>query len=268
MDYTRKLVAVPKLHLDKYYTSDVIATHCINICNEKLAKVEITEVIEPSAGNGAFSKKLKGCIAYDIEPEDNSIIAQDFLKVALKYKKGRLFIGNPPFGTRNVLAVSFYKQCVKLGDYIAFILPISQYNNTQQMYEFNLLYSEDLGKQKFTDRNIHCCFNVYIRPPNNLNQKPRSLIIPGVKIIESRLGNNRPVNYDYAICGWGAVGKELLDKHYAKEFYFIIDTTRKPEILKLLQNVDWLYEYKMTSTPNLLQWQIIQYLQRKLAASL
>jgi len=255
-----------KIHLDKYYTSDDTAQYCINKTKEILSNEKVTEIIEPSAGSGSFSKKLKKCIAYDIEPEDDSIIKQDFLKLSLEYKKGRLFIGNPPFGARNTLAVSFYKHCVEMGDYIAFILPISQYNNSQQMYEFDLIYSEDLGKIKYTDRDVHCCFNIYKRSINGLNKKIKKEL-NGVKIIESRLGKNRPEKYDYAICAWGAsIGKSIGDGNFAKEFYFLIDDEIKNKILELLKNVNWQTEYKMTTTPNLLQWQVIEYLSKNITS--
>lgn len=254
-----------KLNLDQYYTSDEVAQHCIDITKEILKEENITEIIEPSAGNGVFSKKIKNCIAYDIEPKDDSIIKQDFFKLDIPYKKGRLFIGNPPYGSRNTLSVQFFKKCIKLGDYIAFIQPISQLNNGQQMYEFDLIYSEDLGMQKYTDRYVHCCFNIYKRPiTGELNKKPK-IQIDGVTIIESRSGKNRPEKYDYAICHWGSsIGKNIEDKHFAHEFYFIIEDEIKDKVINLLKNADWRKEYKMTSTPNLTQWQVKDYLNKNL----
>ena len=252
-----------KLNLDQYYTSNEVAQHCIDVMYRVLEDQRITEIIEPSAGNGAFSKKIARCSAYDIEPKDDSIVKQDFLTLPLEYKQGRLFIGNPPFGARNALAVTFFKRCTKYGDYIAFILPISQLNNTQQMFEFDLIYSEDLGRKRYTDRDIHCCFNIYKRPVNGGLNKKQKLVMDGVKIIESRLGENRPNNYDYAICAWGAsIGKDIKDNHFAKEFYFIIDENKQENVIDKLKNADWCKEYKMTSTPNLLQWQVIQYLSK------
>ncbi len=114
-----------KLHLDKYYTSPELALHCIENTYAILGRDNITEIIEPSAGNGSFSNQIINCIAYDIEPENHNIIKQDFLELNLSYKKGRLFIGNPPFGDRMNLASKFIKTCYNAGDYIAFILPIS-----------------------------------------------------------------------------------------------------------------------------------------------
>jgi predicted RNA methylase len=254
-----------KLNLDQYYTSEEVAQHCIDVAHKVLKGQGVVEVIEPSAGNGAFSKRIKNCIAYDIQPKDGSIIKQDFLELDLQYRQGRLFIGNPPFGARNTLAVTFFKKCVKYGDFVAFILPISQLNNTQQMFEFNLIYSEDLGKKKYTDRDIHCCFNIYKRPDSGELNKKQKITLDYVKIIESRLGKNRPEKYDYAICAWGAsIGKDIKENHFAKEFYFVIENNAKDTVIEKLKEADWCKEYKMTSTPNLLQWQVIDYLSKSI----
>jgi len=253
-----------KLNLDKYYTSDELAQYCINKTLEILKDQNISEIIEPSAGNGVFSNKINDCIAYDLEPENESIIEQDFLELDIPYKSGRLFIGNPPYGSRNTLSVQFFKKCIMLGDYVAFILPISQLNNTQQMYEFDLLYSEDLGNKKYSNRDVHCCFNIYKRPLIGINKKQK-IELGGIKIIESRLGKNRPDKYDYAICAWGSLGELVTkEKHYSKEFYFQIDSDIKDKIISLLQCVNWCEQYKMTSTPNLLQWQVYEYLKENI----
>lgn len=158
-----------KLNLDQYYTSDESAQHCIDKTREILGSL-VTEIIEPSAGNGSFSNKLRKCIAYDLEPKADGIIQQDFLKLDIPYKKGRLFIGNPPYGSRNNLAKAFCNKAFELGDFVAFILPISQLNNTQSIYKFDLIYSEDLGRQDYSGRKIHCCFNIYKRPDGELNK--------------------------------------------------------------------------------------------------
>src|SRR5210317_1511082 len=97
------------IELDKFYTPSETAKKCIDLTFSKLNN--ITEIIEPSAGAGAFSLQIPNCIAYDIAPEHESVKEQDFLKLNLPYKQGRLFIGNPPFGRTNNLARSFYKKC-------------------------------------------------------------------------------------------------------------------------------------------------------------
>ena len=78
-----------KIELDKYYTREETALYCINKTKEIIGVENITEWLEPSAGNGSFSLQLDNCLAFDILPEDESIIQQDFLTLDLGYKKGR-----------------------------------------------------------------------------------------------------------------------------------------------------------------------------------
>jgi hypothetical protein len=153
-----------KINLDKYYTPTDIAKYCIDKTFDILKENIIGDIIEPSAGAGAFSLQLpSNCKSYDIKPDHESIIEQDYLELNIGYLKDRLIIGSPPFGELASLALQFYKKSVELGDYIAFILPISQLNNNEFMSDFELIYSEDLGKNKFSGRVLRCCFNIYRR---------------------------------------------------------------------------------------------------------
>lgn len=73
-----------KIELDKYYTSDELAKYCIERTKKIIGQDNITEYLEPSAGNGAFLSHLpKDTLSYDIEPEDNRIIKQDFFSFGL-----------------------------------------------------------------------------------------------------------------------------------------------------------------------------------------
>ena len=74
--------------IDKYYTKDSIVDLCINfiinninICNDDL-------IIEPSAGNGSFILPIKSLsnnyIFYDLEPDNDEIIKQDYLLFIIK----------------------------------------------------------------------------------------------------------------------------------------------------------------------------------------
>ena len=201
-----------KLENDKYYTPKELSKRLILKTFNLIGKENITEIIEPSAGDGSFSTQIQSCIAYDIEPENSSIIKSDFLKLNIEYKKGRLFIGNPPFGVHNKLVIDFYNKCCECGDYIAFILPISCYQNDIKLYKFDLIYSEDLGINQYTDRNLHCCFNVYKRPlSGKFNNKP-NYELNEITIIEHRrkkgnylTGKNKyiPDNFCYSMCNWG-----------------------------------------------------------------
>lgn len=187
------------------------------------------------------------CTAYDIEPESEGIIKQDFLALNISYQKGRLIIGNPPFGNSNALSVKFYKKACTLGDYIAFILPISQLNNNLQMYHFDLIYSEDLGLIKFSDRELHVCFNIYKRPLCGINPKP-DYTLKDITIIEHRrkkgdyqTAENKEItlDYDYAMCNWGDGCMGKVPKYigqYAQEVYFYCHKKEfLPRMLELLE---------------------------------
>ena len=196
-----------KINLDKYYTPADLAEYCVKKTKQIIGEENITEWLEPSAGAGVFLPYLdNNYLAFDIEPEAENIEQKNYLELDLPYFKGRCVIGNPPFGTRNTLSVKFYKNSLKYGDYIAFILPASQYNNNQQMYEFDLVHSEMLPLQKFTDRDLLCSFNIYKRPTNGVNKKPIDYSLSDVDVLEWRRGGTyeAPFNYDIGICACGS----------------------------------------------------------------
>jgi hypothetical protein len=255
-----------KLNLDKYYTSKELAKHCIDVVNG--LGLEITETIEPSAGNGSFSLQIPNCIAYDLEPEHESIIKQDFLELNLPYKYGRLFIGNPPFGTRNTLSVKFFKKAIIMGDAIAFVLPASQYQNNQQMYEFDLIHSEMLPIIEYSGVKLQCCFNIYTRPKNGLNKVPINYTLNDVTVLEYRRGGTypKPINYDFGMCAWGNVGKQVTYiGEYAQENYIVINNeSYRQKILDLMVDTDWKNLYPCISVPKIQSWKIYKYLKQQI----
>jgi len=264
-----------KIKHDKYYTPSRIARSVIDIAVRTIGKENITEFIEPSAGNGVFLNHLPDtAVAYDIEPEDDRIIKQDYLELELDYKAGRVVIGNPPFGNRNNLARKFCNKSFEIAEYVAFIMPISQLNNTQSIYKYDLIYSESLGDVYFVDRTIHVCFNIYKRPiDDNFNKKinykkvcSKKIEIKEVRRIKGRNKNSDvdvgDFEYDIGICAWGAnIGGICEPKEYAKSFFIKIkDKNNYDKILELIKSADWSKLYPMTTTPNLLQWHVYKYI--------
>lgn len=238
------------IELDKFYTPKQVAKDCIDTFWRTC--FDVTEIIEPSAGNGAFSLQIPNCIAYDLEPEHESIIKQDFLKLDLPYKYGRLIIGNPPFGDRNNLARSFYKKATELGDAIAFILPISQLDNSDSLYEFDLIKSVDLGVLEYSGMKIHCCFNIYTRPKNGLNTKP-NLKIDWIKIYRDDQDGYENINADLCIFRRGAsAGKEKFTDTHTQTYKIVVDDKSKVEYVKdKILNFDWSSFKKHQSAPSL-----------------
>ena len=261
-----------KLDLDQYYTSYEDMEYCVNKAWDVIKDLgyEISEFLEPSAGEGVFSNYLAtsglDVIAIDIEPKGEDIIKADFLTYDLEYKEGRFIIGNPPFGTRLNLAQKFYKRAIELGDYIAFILPISQLNNTQSMYEFDLVHSEDLGKLLFSNKKkVHCCLNVYVRPKNGLNKKIQNKL-KDITIIREDKKDYEKIEYDIRMCYWGdgTAGKILTEEeHYSGEYKIIIHNKElRDEIINLFNTIDWSKELNSTAMRRIKQYHIIQVLKK------
>jgi len=256
-----------RLENDKYYTSVDVAKYCTDKTFDVIGIENIGEIIEPSAGNGSFSLQIENCIAYDIEPEHESIIQQDYLGLDLEYKQKRLVIGNPPFGSRMNMAQKFFKKSVDIADYIAFILPISQLNNTNSLYEFDLIHSEDLGRQTFTDRELHCCFNIYKRPENGKLNKQKRVKLKDITIIRQDSKKYHEIqDYDIRMCYWGdgSAGKILEeDESYSAEYKIVIHNKElKNEIIEVLKNIDWRIELNKIAMLKIQQFHIHDVLKK------
>lgn len=261
-----------KIENDKYYTPAHIAKHCIEKVYEIIGMNNISEFIEPSAGTGVFLQYLnKPYTAYDIEPQGYNITKSDFLKLPLEYKKSLCVIGNPPFGgsnKNNNIFLDFLNKSACIGDYIAFILPVSQYKNDLFFYKFNLVYSEDLGEQTYTDRELRCCFNIYKRPSNGINKHRTNYNLKCVKILEhhrTRTPILSNLGIDYRICSYGNIGKECDPNTYCKEYCFVIDKSFKNKVINLLKNTDYNKEFPNISTPYLQKWRLYKYLKENIS---
>jgi len=241
------------IKLDKYYTPKSTVKKCLDIFFNMVDVEDVTEIIEPSAGNGAFSLNMPNCISYDIEPEHESIIKQDFLTLDLPYRKGRAIIGNPPFGNRNNLALKFFKKSINICDYIGYILPISQLNNTDSFYEFDLISSHDLGKLNYSGVIVRCCFNVYSRPVKGLNIKP-DLKSDLFSLHRTNRDNFENTNADFIFCKRGSAGKESFEngKRYGDEYKVVVfDKSNLDYIRGIILGNDWSNFKKHQSSPNI-----------------
>ena len=260
-----------KIELDKYYTSDELAKYCVKKTKEIIGEENISEWLEPSAGGGSFLNHLPiNTLAYDIAPEDNRITKQDYLTLDLDYKQGRCIIGNPPYGTHNYTAVKFYKKSIKLGDYISFILPISQLNNNMYMYEFDMIHSEDLGRRIYSNISVHCCLNIYKRNGNKLNKKP-NYDLKDVTLRSVNRGKSRndkiPTKYDICISGFGASMGSVCqyENQYCQQIYVTINNEYyKDKVIDIISNTDWKQVCKSTASTKLKHWIINKYIKSKI----
>ena len=258
-----------KILNDKYYTLPIVAKKCIDTTFQLIGIQNITHIIEPSAGNGSFSDQLT-CMAYDIEPESDNIIKQDFLQLNIPYQKGRLIIGNPPYGPKMHLVVKFFKKAIELGDFISFILPISQLDNIVSLYEFDLIHSEDLGLQEYSDRKLHCCLNIYSRNKNGqLNKKPNFKMKDLSIVRESNKGYDEIQNFDLRMVYWGSgcAGRILShqDRKFAGEYKIIIHNEKlKERIISVLSTADWRKELKVIAMMRIKHYHIYNLLKREI----
>lgn len=263
-----------KIKNDKYYTPVSLANYCWDKVLEIIGEENISEVIEPSVGSGSFLQHPKAFVhfAYDIEPECQSdttiIIKDDYLSQDINYLWGRLVVGNPPYGSRLSLAQKFFKKSIEIADYVAFILPISQLNNTNFMYEFDLIYSEDLGMQHYTDRDLHCCFNIYKRPENGeLNKKP-IVKLKDITIYRQDCNGYSDKEFDIRMCYWGdgSAGKILKEgESYSGEYKIKINNQDiKDEIINVLTTFNWKEYLDCIAMRRIKQFHIIEVLKKRI----
>ncbi len=154
----------------------------------KTVSLETMTVVEPSAGNGAFSNQFQGCVAVDIEPAAPNIIQADFLTLgreALNLPDPRtvVIVGNPPFGAGRRYgyreAHNFLAHSMTLADTVAFILPAAfsgPYQQASINKSFHLVQEVALPIDSFTPNvNISCVFQIWQRLPK-LRDCPSEMI--------------------------------------------------------------------------------------------
>lgn len=253
-----------KIANDAYYTPVDLANELWDKTVDLIGGKNITYVIEPSCGSGAFLQhsKYRVNFACDIATEcygmADTFVKGDYLAMEFPRYKGCLVIGNPPFGSKMQLAQKFFKHSVKFADYIAFVLPISQLNNTQSLYEFDLIHSEDLGMRDYSGRKLHCCFNVYKRPDNRLNPAPKT----DSGLVKIYRDNDNVSDYDVRMCYWGSAGKILSDgEHYSGEYKIkVLDMERKQEIIDFIKSYPWCEKFGGIAMRKIQQFHIHQVL--------
>ena len=259
-----------KIANDKYFTPQHIVELVIQRTKEVIGLDNITEFIEPSAGNGAFLDKLhelgKPVYAYDLYPEREDIIEQDYLKLDREYKEGVCVIGNPPFGDRNNLYRKFYNKSVEFSDYIVFIGGIKLLNNSTQNYKFDLIYSEDLGKNFYSGINLHCCLNIYKRPMTGLNKRISNKLKDITLYREDQKGYLE-INEDFKVCRMGDIWKIIYkeDKNL-RNFKVVINNTHiKQDIINVIMN-KYMTKNKNNSisTPYIVKEDIYKYLKEQI----
>lgn len=211
-----------KHQLDKFYTKPTIAKWCI----DKIDLAEYQTIIEPSAGNGAFSNQIENVLAFDLHPESKNIIKQNWFD----YKNTRspdktLIIGNPPFGQQNNLAIKFINHAAEFADTIAFILPKSfMKESIQDKIDLNFHLEEEyqLPKNSFLLNDepvdVPCVFQIWKYNPS---QKREIIPAPEPKTFKFIKKKDKPDLYFQRIGGKSGTIGEKWQNRSEQSNYFI-----------------------------------------------
>lgn len=243
---------------DQFFTNKDIAEYCIDKLLKTIENIEEYVFIEPSAGNGDFYDLLpEPKIGIDKYPLRGDFIKEDFLQFSIEKKK-YIVVGNPPFGKRGWLALSFLWKAEAIGaEYIGMILPMSfqsegKGNPKDRVENMILIHSEVLPKNSFHTPDgklfhINSLFQIWKRGNKEVERKRTCKEFIDIFSIST--------SYDRS-CGIDKIDKcdvfiqstffgEL--KGFSTSFseikynsgYGIVIKKNKEEILDLLQNTEW-----------------------------
>jgi len=210
---------------DKYYASPSLVNYVVDTAINIIGKENISEIIEPSAGDGAFIEKLDSLGIpveyYDLYPEHDRIKKQDFKTLNLPHKEGRLFLGGPPYGKSSGLFRAFVKTAAEMGDYIAFISPPNFHETNPYPQFLEILHSEQLPVQQFfgskergeTDVKMRSSFNIYkvehgrkISIDLRDKQLKQDFDIGTYNKSDDKRRKTPQRTFDYYVTAWGIIG--------------------------------------------------------------
>lgn len=172
-------------NFDKFYTKPEVAQQCVDFL-KGFVNINDRICLEPSAGSGVFLPLLPKYEAYDLMPEGENIIKQDFLKLTPQYHN-YITVGNPPFGSRSKLAVEFFNHAATFSDVIAFIVPVSFMKWSVQKElnnNFGLVDFFYLEPNSFMDRDkefsVRCVFQIWMKRELMISPNQRLLKAPPI----------------------------------------------------------------------------------------
>jgi len=220
--------------IDKYYTRNNIVELCLNFVKNYI-QININDlIIEPSAGNGSFIIGIKSLTNnfrfYDLEPENNEIIKQDYLlydysSIVKIYNKIHI-IGNPPFGRQSSLAIKFIKKSCEFCNSVSFILPKSFKKDSLKKLiplNFHLIFEIDLPDKSFlvndVEHDVPCVFQIWKKKEYNriVIEKLEPLNFIFVKKIENPDISFRRVGVNAGLIDI-EINKKSIQSHYFIKF--------------------------------------------------
>lgn len=243
--------------IDKFYTKKDVSKLCVQQIQHFLdINFYIDVVIEPSAGDGSFIEPLKeicsNCLFYDIQPENNFVKKQDYLKLDYSnliipdlHTKYHV-IGNPPFGRQSSLAIKFIKYSAQFCDTISFILPKSFKKDSMKKYfplNFHLVYQCDLQNNSFIinndeEKDVPCVFQIW----KKLNIEREAIIKKeAVGFTFVKRDEEPDISFRRVGVNAGKIDTNDIDNKSIQSHYFIKfnDQIDKVEIIKKLSKINY-----------------------------
>lgn len=260
-------------NLEKYYTNKETVDTCINqfivAIKDYNFNKEKDVIIEPSAGDGAFiegcRKICNNCLFYDIEPEHNDIIKQDFLEfdyfdIRKKYNNIHV-IGNPPFGRQSSLAIKFIRYSCLFCDSISFILPKSFMKESMKHkvpLNFHLLSEIELQNNSFHVNdglyNVPCIFQIWIKK-NILREKPKKLNPSKYQFVKKE--DQHDIAFRRVGVYAGKIYKNTIDKS-VQSHYFIKFDELTDDLYNKLSNVKFMDGSKTVGPKSISKQELIK----------
>lgn len=170
--------------LDQFFTRPEIARECYRSLLHWMKRDGADEAnyrfIEPAAGTGAFYDLLPPGrrTGIDIMPFRDEYTRMDFLAwhpTRDGYRQA--VVGNPPFGYRAWLALTFVNHAATFADYVGLILPMAFQSDGKgspkhRVEGLRLVHTEHLPQDSFVDaqgnlRKINALWQVWQRGVNN-----------------------------------------------------------------------------------------------------
>jgi predicted RNA methylase len=247
--------------IDKYYTKDVVVELCLNLVKKHIQLKADDLIIEPSAGNGSFITGIKSLTNnfkfYDLEPENEEIIKQDYLLYDydnIKSNFGKIhIIGNPPFGRQSSMAIKFIKKSCEFCDSVSFILPKSFKKDSLKKtfpLHFHLIFEIDLTEKSFlvdgVPHNVPCIFQIWGKKTYNrvVNEKLEPL-----NFIFVEKNENPDISFRRVGVNAGSIDNIEIEKKSPQSHYFIKFTNGKSisDNIKKLSSIT--YDFNNTVGP-------------------
>jgi predicted RNA methylase len=235
---TKQMKGLKRNTIDKYYTKENVVELCLNFVKKYIQINQNDLIVEPSAGNGSFIAGIKSITNnynfYDLEPDNNEIIKQDYLQYDYRIIKETFtkihIIGNPPFGRQSSLAIKFIKKSCEFCDSISFILPKSFKKDSLKKsfpLNFHLIFEIDLPDKSFlvdgVEHNVETVFQIWEKKTTNrvLNEKLEPLNFMFVEKTE-----NPDISFRRVGVNAGTIDKNINEKSI-QSHYFIKFTNEK-----------------------------------------